>query len=139
MVVPIGTSRLAPPSLPDELIHSEKDEDTSGTADTDPKQRQAALTISFRGRKILLSVKSVVAGGVKEDGGGVAVDSPSIHRFIDHLINPSIHPLIHPSIHPSIIQSIYPLINLSIDRSIDPSIHQYIDRLIESSINPSIH
>ena len=62
-----------------------------------------------------MSVKSVVAGGVKEDGGGVAVDSPSIHRFIDHLIDPSIHPLIHQLIHPSIIQSIYPLIDLSID------------------------
>ena len=79
-----------PPSLADELLHFEEDEDTSGTADTDPKQRQAKLTISFRGRKVLLSVKSVVAGGVKEDGGGVAVDSPSIHRFIDHLIDPSI-------------------------------------------------
>ena len=70
---------LAPPSLADELFHSEEDEDTSGTADTYPKQRQAALTISFRGRKVLLSVKSVVVGEVKEDGGGVAVDSPSIH------------------------------------------------------------
>ena len=62
---------------------SEEDEDTSGTADTDPKQRQATLTISFRGRKLLLSVKSVVARGVKENGGGVSVDSPSIHRSID--------------------------------------------------------
>ena len=76
------------PSLADELLHSKEDKDTSGTADTDPKQRQAELTISFRGRKVLLSVKSVVARGVKEDGGGVAVDSPSIHRFIDHLIDP---------------------------------------------------
>ena len=117
-IVLIGTARLAPPSLADELLHSEEDEDTSGTADTDLKQRQSVLTIFFRGRKVLLSVKSVVAGGVNEDGGGVAVDSPSIHRFIDNLINPSIHPLTHPSIHPSIIQSIYPLINLSIDRSI---------------------
>ena len=33
------------------------------------------LTISFQGRKVLLSVKSVVPGGVKEDGGGLAVDS----------------------------------------------------------------
>ena len=87
-----------PPSLADELLHSEDDEDTSGTDDTDPKQRQAALTISFRGRKVLLSVESVVAGEVREDGGGVAVDSPSIYRFIDNLINPSIHPLTHPSI-----------------------------------------
>ena len=79
----------------DELFHSEGDKDTSGTDDTDPKQRQAVLTISFRGRKVLLSVNSVVAGGVKEDGGGVAVDSPSIHRFIDHLIDRSIHPSIH--------------------------------------------
>ena len=86
-------ARLAPPSLADELFHS--DEDTSGAADTDPKQRQAALTISFRGRKVLLSVRSVVAGGVKEDGGGVAVDSPPIHQFIDHLIDRSIHPSIH--------------------------------------------
>ena len=78
VVVPIGTARLAPPSLADELFRSEEDEDTSGTANTDPKQRQATLTISFRGRKVLLSVKSVVAGGVKEDGGGVVVDSPSI-------------------------------------------------------------
>ena len=60
IVVPIGTARLAPPSLADELFRSKEDEDTSGTADTDPKQ---ALTISFRGRKVLLSVKSVVAGG----------------------------------------------------------------------------
>ena len=90
---------MAPPSIADELFHSEEDEDTSGTADTDPKQRHAVLTISFRGRKVLLSVNSVVnsvvAGGVKEDGGGVAVDSPSIHRFIDHLIDPYIHPSIH--------------------------------------------
>ena len=84
-------ARLAPPSLADKLLHSKEDEDTSGTAGTDPKQIQAALTISFRRRKVLLSVKSVVAGGVKEDGGGVAVDSPSIHRFIDHFIDPSIH------------------------------------------------
>ena len=41
------TARLTPPSLSDELLHSEEDEDTSGTADTDPKQRQAALTMSF--------------------------------------------------------------------------------------------
>ena len=80
-------ARLAPPSLADKLFRSEEDEDTSGTADTDLKQRQAALTISFRGRKVLLSVKSVMAGGVKEDGEGVAVESPSIHRSI----NPSIH------------------------------------------------
>ena len=106
---------MTPPSLADELLLSEEDEDTSGTADTDPKQRQAELIISFRGRKLFLSVKSVVAGGVKEDGGGVAVDRPSIHRFIDNLINPSIYP--------SIIQSIYPLIDLSIDRSIDPSVN----------------
>ena len=68
MIVPIGTASLAPPSLADKLFHSKEDEDTSGTADTDPKSRQALLTISFRGRKVLLSVKSVVAGGVKEDG-----------------------------------------------------------------------
>ena len=84
-----------PPSLADELFRSEEDEDASGTADTDPKQRQAALTISFRGRKVFLPVKSVVAGGVKEDGVGVAMDIPSIHRFMDHLIDPSIHPCIY--------------------------------------------
>ena len=78
-IVPICTARLAPPSLADKLLHPEEDEDTSGTAGTDPKQRQAALTISFRGRKGLLSVKSVVARGVKEDGGGVVVDSVRIH------------------------------------------------------------
>ena len=78
-VVPIDTARLAPPSITDEFFDSEEDEDTSGTADTDPKQRHAALTISFRGSKVLLSVNPVVAGRVKEDGGGVAVDSPSIH------------------------------------------------------------
>ena len=72
-------ARLAPPSLADELLHSEEDEDNSGTADTNPKQRQAALTIYCRGRKVLLLVKSVVAGGVKEDGVGVAMDIPSIH------------------------------------------------------------
>ena len=80
-------ARLAPPSLADEFFHSKEDKDTSGTADTDPKQRQAALTIYFRGRKVLMSVKSVVAGGVKEDVGGVEVDSPLIYRFIDHLID----------------------------------------------------
>ena len=111
------------PCLSDELLHSKKDEDTSGSADTDPKQRQAKLTISFRGRKVLLSVKSVVAGGVKEDGRGVAVDSPYIHRFIDHLIDPSVHPLIHPSI------------NHSIDLSIDRSIPQSINRLIHRSMH----
>ena len=93
---------MAPPSLADELLHSEEDEDTSGTADTDPKQRQAELTISFRRRKVLLSVKSVVARGVKEDGGGVAVDSPSIHRFIDNLIDLSMDPSIDPYIDHSI-------------------------------------
>ena len=72
-----------PPSLADKLLHSEEDEDTSGTSDTDPKQRQAALAISFQGRKVFLSVKSVVAGGIKADGGGVVVDSPSIHRSND--------------------------------------------------------
>ena len=58
VIVPIGTARLAPPSLVDKLLHSEEDEDTSGTVDTDAKQRQAALTISFRWRKVLLLVKS---------------------------------------------------------------------------------
>ena len=81
-VVPIGTARFAPPSLADKLSRYEEDEDTSGTADTDPKQRQAALTTSFRGRKVLLSVKSVVAGGVKEDGRKVAVDSTSTPGII---------------------------------------------------------
>ena len=38
-------------------------------------KRGDMLTISFRGRKVLLSVKAVVAGRVKEDGGGVSVDS----------------------------------------------------------------
>ena len=79
----------------DKLFHSEEDEDTSGTADTDPKQRHAALTISFRERKVLLSVNLVVARGVKEYGGGVEVESPSIHRSFDRLIHPSIYPLIH--------------------------------------------
>ena len=134
---------MAPPSLADKLLHSEEDEDTSGTADTDPKQRQAALTISFLGRKVLLLVKSVEAGGVKEDGGGVAVDSPSIHRFIDHLINPSIHPSIHPSIdtliNPSIESSINPSIDQSIDQFIDPSIHPSINHSINQSIDRSIH
>ena len=97
-IIPIGTARLVPPSLTDELFRSEEDEDTSGTADTDTKQILALFTISFRGRKVLLSVKSVVDGGVKEDGEGVATDSPSIHRFIDHLIDPYIHTSIHPSI-----------------------------------------
>ena len=94
------------PSLADEFFRSEEDEDTSGTSNRYLKQRQAALTISFRGRKELLSVKSVVAGGVIEDGGGVEVDIPSIHRFIDRFIDPSIHPLIHPSIDHSIDLSI---------------------------------
>ena len=83
VVVLIGTARLEPPSLADELFRSEDDEDTSVTANLDLKQRQAALTISFRGKKVLLLVKPVVAGGVKEDGGAVAVESPSIHRSID--------------------------------------------------------
>ena len=108
VIVPIDTARLASPSLADELLHSEEDEDTSGTADTDPKQRQAKLTMSFRGRMVLLSVKSVVPEGIKKYGGGVAADSPSIHQSIDpsihrsfdQSIHPSIDPLIHPSIHP---------------------------------------
>ena len=37
-------------------------------------KRGEMLTISFRGRRVLLPVKSVVVGGVKEDMGGVAVD-----------------------------------------------------------------
>ena len=40
-------ARLAPPSLAVELLHSE-DEGTSGAADTDLKQRQAALAISIK-------------------------------------------------------------------------------------------
>ena len=72
-----------PPSLADELFRSEEDEDTSGTANTDPKQRHTALTISFLGWRVLLSVKSVVAGGVKEDWGASvylgSVQIPSIH------------------------------------------------------------
>ena len=139
VIVPIGTARLAPPYLTDEIFRSKEDEDTSGTANTDPKQRQAALTMSFRGRKVLLSVKSVVDEGVKEDGGGVAVDSPSIHRFIDHLIDPSIHTLIHPSINHSIDLSIDQSIHQSINRSIDQSIHKCIDRSIDPSIHPLIH
>ena len=39
--------RLAPPSLADELHHSEEDEDTSGTVDMDPKQRQVVSVISI--------------------------------------------------------------------------------------------
>ena len=77
----------------------------------DPKQRQAALTISFRGRKVLLLVKSVVAEGVKEDEGGVAVDSPSIHRFIDSNTDDSIDGWM--------------------DRSIDQFIDGWIDGLID--------
>ena len=38
-------------------------------------ERGDMLTISFRGRKVFLSAKSVVAGDFKEDGGGVAVES----------------------------------------------------------------
>ena len=38
-------------------------------------ERGDMLTISFRGRKVLLPVKSVVAMGVKEEWGGVAVYS----------------------------------------------------------------
>ena len=79
-VVPIDTARLAPPSIADELFHSEEDEDTSGTADTDPKQRHAVLTISFRGRMVLLLVKSVVAGGSKKMGEGWRW---TVHRSID--------------------------------------------------------
>ena len=44
------------------------------------------LTISFRGRKVLLLLKSVVARGVKEYGGGVAVNShikPEILRDLN--------------------------------------------------------
>ena len=85
----MSTAMLAPPSLADELLHSKEDEDTSGTANTDPKQRQAALTISFLGRKVLLSIKSVVARGVKEDGGEVVVESPSIHRSFNRSIHRS--------------------------------------------------
>ena len=121
------------PSLADELLHSKEDEDTSGTANTDHKQRQAALTISFRGRKVLLSVKSVVSGGGQRrwgrGGGGQSID-PSIHRSFDRSIHPLIHPFIHPFIHSSIIQSIYPLIYLSIDRSINALIDWLMDRSI---------
>ena len=46
-----STNRSIHPSM---HCHSEADEDTSGIADTDPKQKQVALTISFRGRKVLL-------------------------------------------------------------------------------------
>ena len=38
-------------------------------------KRGDMLTIYFRGRKVFLLVKSVVAGGVIEDGVGVAVES----------------------------------------------------------------
>ena len=59
VVVPIGTARLAPPSLADELLRTEEDEDTSGTADTDPKQRQAVLLVC---NARFLIVKKVVSG-----------------------------------------------------------------------------
>ena len=60
------------------------------------------LTIFFQGRKVLLLVKSVVAGGVKEDEGRVEVDShvlPEILRDLNcddppiilHGIVPSTH------------------------------------------------
>ena len=93
---------MAPPSLADKLFRSKEDEDTSGTAGTDPKQRQVALTISFLGRKVLLSVKAVVAGRVKEDGGGVAVDShvlPEILRDLNYEGPPIILHTIVPSTH----------------------------------------
>ena len=48
-------------------------------------KRGDMLTISFRGRKVLLSVKLVVAGGVKEDGGGVAVDSHVLMKILREL------------------------------------------------------
>ena len=47
-------ARLALPSLTDELLYSE-DEDTSGAADTDPKQRQATLTISIKRNGVYLT------------------------------------------------------------------------------------
>ena len=83
VAVLIYTARLALPYLADKLFCSEEDKDTSGTADTDPNQRQAALTISFLGRKVFLSVESVVAGGGQRRWGrgdnGQSID-PSIHR-----------------------------------------------------------
>ena len=101
-VGPIGTARLARPSLTDELFRSEEDEDTSRTANTDPKKIQTALTIYFRGRKVFLSVKSVVAGGVREDRGGVAVDIhflPEILRDMNYEYPPTILHSIIPSTH----------------------------------------
>ena len=43
-IVPIGTARLAPPSLADELLHSEEDEDTSGTAGAERAERSGSHT-----------------------------------------------------------------------------------------------
>ena len=58
------------------------------------------LIISFRGRKVLLLVNSVVSGGVKEDEGGVAVDShvlPEILRDLNYKDSPIILHMIFPS------------------------------------------
>ena len=56
-------------------------------------KRGDMLTISFQGRKVFLSVKSVVARGVREDGGGVAVDIhflPEILRDLNYKDPPTI-------------------------------------------------
>ena len=65
-------------------------------------ERGDMLTISFRGRKVLLPVKSVVAMGVKEEWGGVAVDSNVLPKILQdfkykdlpiilHIIVPTTH------------------------------------------------
>ena len=78
VIVLIGTARLTPPSLADELLHS-KDEDTSGTADTDPKQRQAAFTISIKRNGVDLTQgknHATILGinyRAKSEGGGRCV------------------------------------------------------------------
>ena len=54
-------------------------------------ERGDTLKISFRGREVLLPVKSVVAGGDKEDEGGVEVDShvlPEIFQDLNYEESP---------------------------------------------------
>ena len=76
VAVLIGTARLAPPSLMDELFRSEEDEDTSGTADADSKPRQAAAPATLTATMATIPSPSKSKFSFLRGGGGDLLMSP---------------------------------------------------------------
>ena len=85
-------------------------------------------------------MKSVVAGGAKEDGGGVAVENhvlTEILRDLNYKDSPIILHRIFPSTHVDDLWSLGCMLYHRI--SIYLSINLSIDPLIDTSIDQSIH